>query len=285
MKTVAEWLSTAIDELRDLGGDEARLSSEVLLGELLGLNRTALYLEGAKQVSSELADQFQKQLELRKRRTPLAYILGKSFFWNECLKVGPGCLIPRPETEILIEQVIALINDPTASFTFIDIGTGSGAIAIALLRHFPKSHAALIDSSAAALSYARENAAQYGLSDRVEFIHSDCFSFFAQTGKKWDWVLSNPPYLSHKDLLELQPELKYEPLQALDGGPEGLSFYQKLFAAVPLILKAGGWMAVEMGIGQSEVLQQEAKKFNFHNLHIAPDYSGIDRVLMAEVGF
>jgi release factor glutamine methyltransferase len=243
-----------------------------------------LRLEDA--VSEETVLKFKALIRSRRERIPLAYLLHKAPFWQEELEVGPGCLVPRPETEILIESVIRETGlEKEKKFSLIDLGTGSGAIAIALLRHYPSAIGVLSDRSAEALEYAKRNVKRYGLEDRSECVLSDGFEVWKNHAPRenWELMVTNPPYLSEKDLTEAVPELRHEPRQALDGGKDGLNFYRILAEGLGDFLKPGGWFAAEVGIHQAgpvaEILAatgvvREPKKIK--------DFAGIERVVITQ---
>jgi len=193
-------LSWAKDELADLGSEEALANAEGLLRELEGLDRTGLYLEADRVVPSDRMMKFKALVVKRKKRIPLSHLTGKVYFWNEILAVGPECLIPRPETEVLIEKFIECSgfgdHDP---FKFLDLATGSGAISIALLRHYRLAQATVSDVSSEALAIAKENLQHYKLLDRVEIVQSDLFR--SLKGNLWDAIVCNPPYLSQFELI------------------------------------------------------------------------------------
>ena len=280
MTRIRDLLSRGVEELQALGTSEAQASTESMLQELLNLSRSSIYLHSEQPVQDEITKLFDTQLEQRKTRIPLAYILGKTYFWKECLAVGPGCLIPRPETEILVEIVTDLFKDPSTAFSFLDIGTGSGAITVSLLRHFVHARATLLDISQKALGYAEANLFRYDLRERSEMIVSDLFQN-VDPAAKWDLIVSNPPYLSKKDWSQLQPELHYEPEMALRGGEDGLDFYRRILKEARRFLRPKGWLVFEIGIGQEEALQNLLTQNGFETIQIRKDYSGIERVIQA----
>lgn len=281
---IRELLSWGLNELKPLGKVEALASTERFLEELSGFDRFHLYLQSQSSLSKTAFRKFCVWIEQRKKRVPVAYLTGKAYFWQEVLSVSPDCLIPRPETELLIEKFIERGGFKTDSkFKFADIGSGSGAIGIALLRHYKNSRATLIDRSPKALAQTRKNLKSYKLLNRSKIVLSDLFSAFKKTGQQWDVVLSNPPYLSEKDLKRAQPEILKEPRQALDGGKSGLDFYEKIAAQAPSYLKEGGWLVLEIGKGQARkveklILDTQA----FKTVIIFKDLNSIYRVVMAQ---
>ena len=280
-------LSWGKEELASLGPGESQAGAERLLAGVLGVERFRLYLGQGDEVSEEKAGDFRRLIAERKRRRPLAYLLGKVSFWNEILEVGPGCLIPRPETELLVERFLEESGfGKNDSFTFLDLGSGSGAIGIALLRHFPRARATFSDVSPEALEITQKNLGRYDLSNRAEIVCSDLFESFriSGRGRKLNAVLSNPPYLSRADWETAQPEILFEPRMALDGGEDGLDFYRRIAREAPHHLVRGGWLALEAGIHQAAKVSALLLENNFKNIRIFKDYAGIDRVVLAHTG-
>ena len=278
-------LSWGKDQLASLGPEESQAGAERLLAAVLGVERIRLYLGFEDEVSEEMAEDFRRLVAERKKRRPLAYLLGKVSFWNEVLEVDAGCLIPRPETELLVERFVEESGfRKTDSFTFLDLGSGSGAIGIALLRCFPKARATFSDVAPEALRTTEKNAARYGLLDRVEIVGSNLFEKFRGTGRKWEAILSNPPYLARADWGTVEPEIMFEPRVALDGGKDGLDFYRRITKEAPYYLVPGGRLAFEVGIHRSAKIRAELLENRFNNIRIFKDYAGIERVILAEMG-
>ncbi len=304
--TLKELLEWGIAALAPLGSAEAKASAERLLEHAGNFRRSDLYLNFAESLSPEAAECYFRWIGERGRRVPTAYLTGKTDFWRETLEVGPGCLIPRPETETLIERFNAGGGfKKTDSFHFLDLCCGSGAIGIAILREYPQARGTFADLSNAALDFTRRNLARYQLTDRAEIICSDLFQGLAG-GKKvwdgegsislrtsqcwfnekpaWDVILCNPPYLSERDCENLQPELESEPLEALDGGRNGLDFYRRLAGEAAGYLKPGGWLGLEAGMGQAvQVRDLLAAAGCFHSIYIYQDDNAIDRVVAAKM--
>ncbi len=279
--TLEAVLSWGIFQLKGLGKIEARASAERLLEEVLGCDRFRLYLETKRLVPKSLAGRYRQWIGRRKKREPVDYLIGKTHFWNEVLKVGPGCLIPRPSTEVLVEKFIAnsqFGND--RAFSFLDLGCGSGAIGIALLRYYPKARGTFADISAEALKITRRNLEQYALLKRAKLLRSDLFSGFQKAPQRWDAILCNPPYLSDADMKIAQPEIRREPLVALHGGRKGIEIYKTVIDQAPSYIKKDGLLVFEMGKGQVAPIKKWCGK-SFPNLQIFKDYANIDRVLIA----
>lgn len=270
-------------QLKAIGKTEARLSAERLLEAVLQCDRIFLYLESDQKISKTAAQKYRRWIEQRKKRIPLDYLLGQTHFWNEVLKVGPGCLIPRPSTEVLVEKFIEKSGFKSShAFSFLDLGCGSGAIGIAILREFPKASAVFADVSAKAMAVTRHNLKKYQLLGRSRLVISDLFEKFREGREVWDAVISNPPYLSAQDLKIAQKEVLKEPLAALAGGPDGLNLYRSISEAAPKFLKPGGLLVFEMGKGQAPAIKKFCSK-SFIQIEVFKDYAGIDRVLMARL--
>lgn len=269
------------NKLKILGPHESQMEAEWLLAEVLGVVRSELYLEG-RSIPIEKREQFRSYVTQREKRIPLPYIAGKAYFWEEILEIGPACLIPRPETELLVARFIENSGfKKNDYFRFLDLATGSGAIGIALMRHFPNAHATLADISQEALSVARRNVGHYQLAERTEIVQSDCFENL--TKQRWDAIVCNPPYLAEADWQYLEPEIFYEPRQALDGGSDGLDFYRRLLLEVRGHLHVCGWLGLEMGIHQAQTVMAWLEEKRFEVIQCYPDYAGIDRVILAQM--
>ncbi len=210
----------------------------------------------------------EEQIARRIAREPVAYILGHKGFWTLDIQVGPGVLIPRPETETLIEEMLRRIPDRTAALDIVDLGTGSGCLIAAALSEYPGAHGTGIDASEAALSWARKNTA-------AELVLGD----FAAIGGGYDVILSNPPYIRTGDIALLAPEVRlYEPVQALDGGPDGLAAYRAL--EIGRLLKPQGLAFLEIGAGQGADVAAVIASKGLKVLDIVPDLAGIERCVV-----
>ena len=268
-------------ELSRAGIEETQEECERILMKLFGCSRSALYLE-EHTLESDLRERFLATIKKRVKRIPLAYLLGETDFWRETLSVDKRCLIPRPETEILVEQVLKSVGPDTGkAFSFLDIGTGSGAIAVALLRAYKNARGTLADISREALEVARKNIKRYSLEERAEWTQGDLFEPFPEN-ERWDLIVSNPPYLSEKDWDGVQEELKHEPRQALDGGKDGLDYYRKIIASSASHLTPEGLLALEVGQGQAEKVSKWLQEAGYVNIQRFNDHLGIQRVLTAQ---
>jgi release factor glutamine methyltransferase len=244
-------------------------------------DRTQLYL-GDYEADEENMKMFHEALDSYARGVPVQYITGETEFMGLELQVNPSVLIPRPETEVLVERVLQLMGkEGFASPYILDLGTGSGAIAVSLTKHNPLCRIVASDISEEVLEVARANAALNGVTDRIRFILSDLFNGIDEN-EKFDLIISNPPYIpaDHYDALPL--EVKNEPRVALDGGEKGLEFYRKIIPESARRLKEGGHLVLEMGFGQSEAIKGLADDTgSFVQTEIIKDHNGINRVFFA----
>jgi release factor glutamine methyltransferase len=271
---VLRWTAEYFAERGITGG---RLDAELLLCDGLGLDRVGLYLNYDRPLTAAELKAFRGKVARRARREPLQYILGEAEFWSLPFKVGPGVLVPRPETETLVEEALKRAAPP---FQMLDVGTGSGAIAVALARELSEARVVGIDNSPQALALAAENVRCNGVEDRVTLLEHD-FQKQGLPGGPFDLVLSNPPYVPKGDLAGLMPEVRdFEPRQALCGGVDGLQFYRLLIPAAAGCLKPGGWVLFEVGIHQApEVLALFEQTGDFVDTFAARDAAGIERVV------
>ncbi len=279
--TLKEVLKAGCDRLQAAGIDEARAECEHMLMQLLGLSRsdTLHRMNLGEALSADQEKQFFAWIQAREKRIPLAYLLGDVFFHGLKLSVGPGCLIPRSETELLVTKAAAVLRE-IKSPALLDIGCGSGAIALALLSEVKDANAVLVDVSPDALKIARANAENLKLDKRVKVILSDLFAALT-CEQKFDLIVSNPPYLTQIDMDALQPELDYEPRQALDGGTDGLDFYRRIITNAGNYLKPGGCLGLELGAGQSLSVGAMLEKSGYTDLKVYKDHQEIERTLLA----
>ncbi len=257
------------------------LDARVLLARILKKDEAFLYAQGEKVLTPREQEEFFGWIKRRAMGEPVAYILKTKEFMSLDFLVTPSVLIPRPETEILVEAVLKIL---TAKFSkqktvdILDIGTGSGAIALSLAHYFPAARVTASDISSAALTVARENARCLGLNSRVNFRQSDLLASFSPPRPLFDLIVSNPPYIAEKELPSLSPEIsKFEPLTALNGGEDGLDFYRRLFPAAFKFLKNKGFIALE--IGQGQATQVTSLFPHPWKTETIKDYAGIDRVI------
>ncbi|BCR06506.1 release factor glutamine methyltransferase [Desulfuromonas versatilis] len=272
--TVLKILQWTAGYFRERGIEEGRRDAEIMLADLLGLDRVGLYLNYDKPLTPDEQAAFRALVGRRARREPVQYILGHTEFWSLPLQVTPAVLIPRPDTEVLVEEGLKRVS---GACRILDIGLGSGAVAIALAHELAEAQVEGIDLSAAALQVALGNAERNGVAARVDFRQADLASF---QGGPYDLVVSNPPYIPEGDLAGLMPEVKdFEPRLALAGGADGLDCYRILAARVPAMLRQGGWLLVEVGIDQAESVQRLFAAAGLSEICCRDDYAGVPRVV------
>jgi release factor glutamine methyltransferase len=272
--SIRDLLYDAAHRLTLAGVDSARLDARVLLAHAMGVTREDL-VAAKREPSAREAALFESFVARRIGREPVAYIRGKREFWSLDFKVGPGVLVPRPETETLIEAAISRVPDRKASLSIADLGAGSGALLVAALKEFPNARGMGFERSAEAFAYAKVNLARHGLTIRGKLVAEDWNGAEGQ----FDLVFSNPPYIPTADIENLDPEVRlHEPRAALDGGADGLSAYRALAGHIPRLLRPGGLAFLELGAGQ--VFQVELLFPSLRVVHVAPDLAGIPRVLV-----
>ncbi len=256
--------------------------AEWLLAGLLKLKRSDLYRDHDRRLTAAQQQTALEYVYRRLQREPLQYILRASAFYGLEFAVNPAVLIPRPETELLVEKVIALAQQQPGA-RLIDLGTGSGCIAIALAKHLPQARLVAVDSSAAALATARTNAQCHQVAERVEFRLADmCAARALASAEPFDFVVSNPPYVLWQEREELQPEIReHEPAAALFV-EEGLEFYRCIVAFCQSHLKAGGWVACEMASQRHAQIEKLFRASSFAKPEILTDYAGRPRHLIAQ---
>ncbi len=282
LNTVGEWLDWGKRSLGHLGRAEAAASAEQALGHVTGFERYRLYLDRHKQIAPEQKRLFRSIIRKRSARAPLAYLLKKKSFWKEELEVGPGCLIPRPETEILVETFLKSSGfRKDSSFIFLDLCAGSGAIGVSVLREFPKAFGYFADVSTRALAYVKKNVRNYGLESRCAIVRSALFTAFENKKISFDAILSNPPYVAEREWKQLQPELHHEPALALKGGKDGLDFYRSIVRDAPRFLRDSKQVYFEAGRGQAARVKDLLTQSGFENITVTKDHAGIPRVIAA----
>lgn len=276
--TIGSILKWTEQYFTEKGVDSPRLDAEVLLSAVLGKERIYLYVHFDEPLQADELAKFREMVKDRALRVPVAYILGSREFMGLEFKVTTDVLIPRPDTEILVEAVIERLKDKENVF-LADIGTGSGAVILSLLKNLPQAAGVTVDISKAALNVAQDNAVQLGVADRVEFIQGDVCE--PLRGRRLTALVSNPPYIPQSDIDKLEPEVKKEPLKALDGGQDGLDFYRRITKDAVQLLEPGGLLAFEVGILQADAVKNMAITAGvFENIEIIKDYGGIERVVI-----
>ena len=279
---VHQLLAAATASLAEAGIENSPLEAELLLRHCLGVSRSRLFLLHDQPIDQDRELHFRELLRRRCRREPLQYITGSCEFWSLEFFVSPAVLIPRPETECLVEAVLDFLkneNGPEAP-RFLDLGTGSGAIAMALARSCPTARVVALDRSCAALALADRNRRRHHLEDRVDLVAGDWLAPFSDTRARFDVVVSNPPYIPSDQIDGLQPEIvRYEQRTALDGGPDGLDCLALIIGAAPALLSPGGAVFLEIGHDQFAAVQRLARENGaYRDVACRPDYSGMDRV-------
>ncbi|MDQ7837623.1 MAG: peptide chain release factor N(5)-glutamine methyltransferase [Thermodesulfobacteriota bacterium] len=286
--TVRGVLKRAQETLIAAGVPEPEADAQVLVAHVLGVDRLNLFLNMDRVLSSAEEKTLAGLILERTKRMPLQHILGEQEFWSLSFKVTPEVLIPRPETEILVEAVLNTVKKqgipPDDGLTILDLCTGSGILAVVLARELPGVDIYAVDISKEALSVAMENARRHNVLDSITFLQGDLFAPLADQGVSFDLIVSNPPYISGEMFPGLLPEVRdYEPRLALDGGPDGLDVIRKIIGQSVAHLKIGGWLFLEIGDGQGrEVLKEFERRKAFENVSIIRDYCGIDRVIRAQ---
>lgn len=259
--------------------ESPRLDAEVLLSHILGRERIYLYVHFDEPLEPTELARYREAIKQRVQRVPVAYIIGEKEFMGLTFRVTADTLVPRPDTEILVQAAVERLRAHGEAPRFADIGTGSGAICLSVLHFLPKAQADTVDISPAARAVAEENAAALEVADRVTFHTGDLLAPLA--GQCYDAILSNPPYIPDGDIAALAPEVRLkEPHTALAGGKDGLDFYRRLTADAPALLKDGGFLAVEVGIHQAAPVAALAAP-SFSRTEILKDYAGIERVVIA----
>jgi release factor glutamine methyltransferase len=282
MLTVLEALNGASDYLQNKGIKSARLNSELLLAHILNCKRLELYLSFDRPLQKSETDSYRELLKRRSTFEPLQYIISKVEFYGLEFEVNNSVLIPRPETELLVEAVIeSVIKDERISI--LDIGSGSGNIAVALAKNLPSSKIVGLDISEKAVETSIKNAKLNGVENQVMFVQKNILNGIDVQRNEFDVVVSNPPYVSINDFENLDPELRlYEPKIALTDEGDGLSFYRKISVLSRSLLKINGKIFFEIGAGQSKEVESFLIENNFANIVIKKDYSDIERIIIGE---
>ena len=279
--TIARVLDWTRGYFESQNNPSSRLDAELLLAHTLNVERIALYLDHHKPMSAPELAKMRSLVKRRAKGEPIHYILGHREFWSMTLTVKPGVLIPRPDTEILVEVVLKTLADPEGCYKIADVGCGSGAIGLAIGSERKQSTVLCTDLSPDALQVAKENTIKCGL-DNVEFQQSDLLS---QVEGHFDLIVSNPPYIRTEEIQHLMSDVRdFEPLMALDGGQDGLTFYRRLIRESSSHLRKGGILALEIGYDQKEAVKSlldQSKELEFVSSH--QDLAGCDRVIIGEL--
>lgn len=280
-----EYLKKIEHELKSARVLSPRVEAEMLVTHFGRLSRLEFFT-GEKSVGISAKRSIEKALKIRKSGHPLFYLTGEAPFYGRMFKVTKDTLIPRPETELLVEEALSILlkhyggQEPQ----ILDVGTGSGCIAASLTLEWPPCRMTALDASTPALKVARKNVDSLGLDGKIQLIQSQLFDKFgpAQYGF-WDMIVSNPPYVPREDWPALSREVRSEPKMALDGGPGGLKIVEKLLDEAPIFLKPRGWMLLEIGKGQSKRLRNLLKNNSGYSyFEFVKDLNGIERILVAQ---
>jgi release factor glutamine methyltransferase len=275
VRQLAEVLRLSTGYLQEHGSGTPRLDAELLIGHALGMERIALYTSFDRPLTEPELAACRALLERRGRREPVAYIIGRCGFYGLDLAVDPRVLVPRPETELVVERCLALLGDGQAA-RVLDVGTGSGAIALAVKSARPGAEVTACDISADALAVAAANAAALGL--EAELVESDLLA--GLEGRRFDLIASNPPYIGESEMADLEPEVaRFEPRLATVGGARGTEVLDRLIAAAPAALAPGGWLVVECGAGQAPGVRETMAGAGAGDVFVDRDLAGIERVV------
>ncbi|MEZ6131864.1 MAG: peptide chain release factor N(5)-glutamine methyltransferase [Planctomycetaceae bacterium] len=281
--TVQRILLWTTDFLKQKGIESARLEAELLLAHARNCPRILLYTEFETPLTTDERSRMRELVKRRAAREPLAYITGHKEFYGRDFVVGPGVLVPRPETETLIDVCLDQIpkDQPT---TVCEVGFGSGCIAITLAKQRPKLSLIATDISPAAMNVAAQNVETHKVADRVQLRAGAGFEPMVQAGVVCDGIVSNPPYIREDELAGLSPEVaKHEPVEALVSGPDGLTLTRQLISKARGLLKPGGWMILELDPAQCETVRQLFMEAGFETTRIHKDLSGHDRIVEARL--
>ncbi len=256
------------------------MEAELLLRSLLKMDRTSFYKNLKEEVREDIFPQYKSLLAKRATGFPLQYIIQYVEFFSVYIKVLPGVFIPRPETEILVEEVLRIANKrDSTSLWILDLGTGTGAILLSILKKLKGARGVGIDINPLSVSLAYRNAVLNKLENRAIFVEGDIFSPEQFTiSQKFDIIVANPPYISDAEIRDLQPEVLHEPFSALEGGKNGLRYYPHIFIWGIEYVKKGGFLAFEMGKGQWPEIRSIAQDYGFRNFYVREDLNGIERI-------
>ena len=279
--TIKEILIQYSKELENIS-DTPRLDVEMLLKKALGdvdSMYIRMYLD--KELTDEQEKYFLEMIKERLNERPIAYIIGNREFMGLDFFVKEGVLIPRPDTETLVEEIIELCKNKSEQINILDIGTGSGSITVSLAKYIENSKVMSFDISDIPLEVGKINAINNEVDNKIEFVKSDVFSAIKDTEKQFDVIVSNPPYIPKKDIETLHTQVKdYEPYNALEGGEDGLDFYRQITKESIDYLKQGGILAYEVGHDQAEDVSEIMKSYGYTKIYKKKDIQGIDRVVI-----
>ncbi len=279
--SIGATISEAARLLRLAGISDPRREAGSLLEAVIDRDRTFVIGHAEQTITAEQLESFRKATVRRAKGEPLQYITGTQSFYGLEFEVTPDVLIPRPETELLVESALGLLEPALAPPIICDVGTGSGCITIAVLSERHDAEAIALDISPAALGVARRNVARHAVQERVTFFESDCFSALDKNEHQFDLIVSNPPYVTARALETLQTEVRdHEPRLALEAGPDGLLIIQKLLSEAAVFLKPRGHMLIEIGFDQAAAVTDLAAKTKWKLLDIKKDLQEIPRLVV-----
>ncbi len=283
--TVRRLLAWAAEYLEGHGVESPRLSGELMLARVLGLDRLQLYLRFDQPLEAGELAAFKELLIRRRSHEPMAYILGRREFYGLELEVGPGVLVPRPESEHLVEEGLRVLEGVEAP-RILDLCTGSGCVALALAHERPDARVVGVDLSPQALAFAQRNADRLELGQRVQWLAGDLYDPVAAAGGFFHLITANPPYVREDEWETLPPEVRrYEPRQALVAGPGGLEIAGQVITGSRAFLKPCGWLLVELGAGQAAAAREAAGRAGiFERVEVVKDLAGVERVLVCQRG-
>ncbi len=287
--TIQALLKVSADYLKEKQIESPRLTAEVLLAHQLNINRVGIYLNFDKPLNEFEVSGYRTLIKRRVQREPLQYICGKQEFWSMDFNVDRRVLIPRPETELLVEQVLKRAGDRSAIGhppRILDMGTGSGILAIVLAKEIPDAVIHATDISAEALDLARKNAEDHGVLTRIDFFLGNLWEPVINKGFFYDFIISNPPYVSEEEYDRLSPEVRdYEPRVALDGHKDGMHYIHEIVQGSPDALNPGGWLMMEMDPRQTDVALESIDHTGvFCEKRRVKDYGNLYRVVCARKG-
>lgn len=279
--TIADELGRAISLFVEAEIDTPQLDAEVLMAYALDKPRIYIISHPEQQLTPDQLACYRDAVDRRSKREPLAYITGEKEFWGLSFEVGTNVLVPRPETETLVEVTLNNLNVPNALIA--DIGAGSGCIAVALAVELQDAVIYATELNPQTAEMTRRNAAKHGVQVRVDILEGDLLEPIPDEVKeKLDAIVSNPPYIPSHEIETLQPEVAiFEPHGALDGGPDGMEYLRQILDTAQDYLRAGGWVHMEMGIGQSKSLEEYATSLGYVDAHATKDLAGIERIISA----
>lgn len=281
--TVGEALQKGAAYLESKGRESSRLSAELLLAHVLGTDRLNVYLRFEAPLEQAEINRLRDLLSRRARGEPVAYLVGEKEFMGLSFEVTSSVLIPRPDTELLVERVSAAIGCE-GSARILDLGSGSGNIIVSLLHLCPQATGVALDRSAAALEVTERNAVRHSARERLSMVQGDLFAGLQETDKEsFDWLVSNPPYVCDDEWADLAVEIRqYEPAEALRGGPDGLAIYRPLIREASKWLKPGGGMALEISPRTRDGVLDLLRQAQFQDVEVHQDLSGQSRLVLAE---